>query len=1426
VIIPEVGQILSNEEFEHIHIQYNQVSIVYVNYIYENFGLIKRAVEIARQELDQLGGTQAAQPLRVLIEKDKEGRFYSRTPGDKAGLKAWLENIHLGTEDDRFRDRGAVVTWELDPTQLDDEGAPLYHFDTVAGDDLKTIDRHLPELQQLLALHREAEGKPVFIEGFNLLPIAYHVDDDGIASGVAVFAQGFKKALGKSPEKGLDNLTELFQAALTHIYGEDLEEAFSSRVESALHQKLTVKYRSAEASALTELLSGMSQGNKDLRESVAKFCRKFMPLNTVSVVTRRRLKDETGERDVYYTVAGDYVSASEREQERLRTLVSEAEKGLTSASEGSAGAVVIPINDQWVGDHQEVYYLYLQGLEINVNDTDQLREIFAYALSDLTRDVVFSLNDGTIDFSKVEAIQIHEVPETHKVFDEAKKSFELRATSNSFEETSDRIVVLSDATVTIRTPDGVSEEKYTIKYGDTLCRLDGSEVRHSEPITEWNWPPFQKPILATHNGYAVYKNMSDDDRTLDGTGKGARVASVRKNKGKRKSDVPKIEIYDISFERVDGEFRVKPKMNKLLEVVELPKGSILNVDDGDLIARGQAVALVESAQSSGKNVEKRVADQLSAKIEGQLSRFPAFTAQYKVTKSGVSGNVVGSNETFEQAFGFSLNGDSKIDTERFLGKEAHLLCQDALGQESRKTLVIDNWSKGAQYLRTSQRVNLLALIRDEAKSGKEITVDFFVLEAQGVNSTLVSVIDRLQGSVKRMEELFHDDSWEYRASDYYAMNEYFVELFEELDEVFLAQTNRLIERGMIGSSWLEPVKTLLKAAAFSHYLRDKADDGETVFFEAQMGAEAIRERLRTLDLFDLHKKLTGNSSSKVTGRIPDQARLILDQAFGESSAYFFEEVDQSGLDLFEELLPEGLSRPVRGDVWSEEDYLTLCKAFKDADVPMEHRPLFRALPTSNRDGDQDRFVLHNLSKELCDTFKVANGQVINRDQYANISKRAFIDGESDSYIIKELPKSSHFGEGYQVGDRISYREFLELSEAAEIHERIFTAQAAFEAEPLMEGFGRFLEALERLSISGLDRLSYSIRHSGEVSSNLSLRKEADKLVDMVRWLKTLDKLKAFESRQLDGTTRSYDELLDDLRCSYFGKDDPRSLLPEQHQSREWFLLSVISEFLRDEMLNASDSRKKKFIKRLKVVDAIRNSESVTADLSSGSDNLREWMGNKPEWMILEAIPVLPPELRPLVPLEGGRFATSDLNDLYRRVITRNNRLRRLTEELFSPQIIQNNEKRMVQEAVDALFDNGRRPKPITGNNKRPFKSLSAMIKGKQGRFRQNLLGKRVDYSGRSVIVVGPELRLHQCGLPKKMALELFKPFIVNKLFKDYGHARTVKTAKKMVDDKHELVWDILDEVIQEHPVMLNRAPTLHRLGIQAFEPKLIEGKAI
>jgi DNA-directed RNA polymerase subunit beta' len=329
----------------------------------------------------------------------------------------------------------------------------------------------------------------------------------------------------------------------------------------------------------------------------------------------------------------------------------------------------------------------------------------------------------------------------------------------------------------------------------------------------------------------------------------------------------------------------------------------------------------------------------------------------------------------------------------------------------------------------------------------------------------------------------------------------------------------------------------------------------------------------------------------------------------------------------------------------------------------------------------------------------------------------------------------------------------------------------------------------------------------------SLPSRIGTLVDMT--LKELEKVLYFESYVVldpGETTLQAKELLTERKYrearEQFGESFKADMGAEAIRTLLSGLdLDKLAEELRGEMkATSSEARRKKVAKRLKVVNAFRES------------------GNRPEWMILTILPVIPPDLRPLVPLDGGRFATSDLNDLYRRVINRNNRLKRLIE-LNAPDIIVRNEKRMLQEAVDALFDNGRRGRAITGPAKRPLKSLSDMLKGKTGRFRQNLLGKRVDYSGRSVIVVGPELRLHQCGLPKKMALELFKPFIYSKL-EEKGYVTTIKSAKKMVEKEGKDVWDILDDVIREHPVLLNRAPTLHRLGIQAFEPVLIEGKAI
>ncbi|HQG71080.1 MAG TPA: DNA-directed RNA polymerase subunit beta', partial [Rhodoglobus sp.] len=326
-----------------------------------------------------------------------------------------------------------------------------------------------------------------------------------------------------------------------------------------------------------------------------------------------------------------------------------------------------------------------------------------------------------------------------------------------------------------------------------------------------------------------------------------------------------------------------------------------------------------------------------------------------------------------------------------------------------------------------------------------------------------------------------------------------------------------------------------------------------------------------------------------------------------------------------------------------------------------------------------------------------------------------------------------------------------------------------------------------------------VRDSAEREMN-AIRRRADQGLE--RLGQVWDRFKNLKVQDLEGDEVLYREMRDRFGL-YFEGGMGAAAIQKRLQT---FDLDAEAELLREIIATGKGQRKTRALKRLKVVSAFQTTT------------------NQPSGMVLDAVPVIPPDLRPMVQLDGGRFATSDLNDLYRRVINRNNRLKRLLD-LGAPEIIVNNEKRMLQEAVDSLFDNGRRGRPVTGPGNRPLKSLSDMLKGKQGRFRQNLLGKRVDYSGRSVIVVGPQLKLHQCGLPKQMALELFKPFVMKRLV-DLDHAQNIKSAKRMVERQRSVVWDVLEEVITEHPVLLNRAPTLHRLGIQAFEPQLVEGKAI
>ena len=400
---------------------------------------------------------------------------------------------------------------------------------------------------------------------------------------------------------------------------------------------------------------------------------------------------------------------------------------------------------------------------------------------------------------------------------------------------------------------------------------------------------------------------------------------------------------------------------------------------------------------------------------------------------------------------------------------------------------------------------------------------------------------------------------------------------------------------------------------------------------------------------------------------------------------------------------------------------------------------------------------------------------------------------------KDLEKVIYFA-AYMitsVDEEGRHRDLPSLEAQLESEKKVLTNQRDADVEARAQKLEADLAELEAEGAKGDARRK--VREGAEREMN-NLRKRADAAIERLE--QVWDRFKNLKVQDLEGDEILYREMRDRYGMYFEGGMGAAAL----QRRLETFDLEAESELLREIIATGKGQRKTRALKRLRVVTAFQ----VT--------------GNTPMSMVLGCVPVIPPDLRPMVQLDGGRFATSDLNDLYRRVINRNNRLKRLLD-LGAPEIIVNNEKRMLQEAVDALFDNGRRGRPVTGPGNRPLKSLSDMLKGKQGRFRQNLLGKRVDYSGRSVIVVGPQLKLHQCGLPKQMALELFKPFVMKRLV-DLDHAQNIKSAKRMVERARPVVWDVLEEVITEHPVLLNRAPTLHRLGIQAFEPQLVEGKAV
>ena len=400
---------------------------------------------------------------------------------------------------------------------------------------------------------------------------------------------------------------------------------------------------------------------------------------------------------------------------------------------------------------------------------------------------------------------------------------------------------------------------------------------------------------------------------------------------------------------------------------------------------------------------------------------------------------------------------------------------------------------------------------------------------------------------------------------------------------------------------------------------------------------------------------------------------------------------------------------------------------------------------------------------------------------------------------KDLEKVIYFAAYMitRVDDEARHRDLPSLEAQIEVEKKEIENRRDADIEARAKRLEGDLAELEAEGAKG--DAKRKVKESAE-REMAQLRKRADAEVDAIE--QVWDRFKNLKVQDLEGDERLYREMRERFGMYFEGGMGAAAI----QRRLESFDLEDEAESLRETIRTGKGQRKTRALKRLKVVSAFLTTR------------------NSPLGMVLDCVPVIPPDLRPMVQLDGGRFATSDLNDLYRRVINRNNRLKRLLD-LGAPEIIVNNEKRMLQEAVDALFDNGRRGRPVTGPGNRPLKSLSDMLKGKQGRFRQNLLGKRVDYSGRSVIVVGPQLKLHQCGLPKQMALELFKPFVMKRLV-DLNHAQNIKSAKRMVERARPVVWDVLEEVISEHPVLLNRAPTLHRLGIQAFEPQLVEGKAI
>src|SRR5687767_3178952 len=600
------------------------------------------------------------------------------------------------------------------------------------------------------------------------------------------------------------------------------------------------------------------------------------------------------------------------------------------------------------------------------------------------------------------------------------------------------------------------------------------------------------------------------------------------------------------------------------------------------------------------------------------------------------------------------------------------------------------------------------------------------------------------------------------------------------------------------------------------YLLDIAPrELEKVLYFAASIVTAVDNEARAKDLNDLEDKVRSESEQIYVDR--DEALAALEQRLQRRRDYFAKGKDK-GFDEDDDFWARGLAN------WAEEAGLPTLEEVRSlasgifpelagtvsTEDPKKIRELVRATATrSDRKlAPREHEQVATAAQQIQEALAPLRAEL----EASSGSKKGALTKHVNKVVDALLTGAELEGDDAELVSGVDMKNLEKAREVGKglLADVLAAADPSAPAEDVRE-LAYDLCLKEGARKDDLDIVGQWVLKVREMYADIESRREdaREASVDSVRRLEeTWQKFRELEPKMIVNDEQIFRELKDRFGSPYgfgvyfrggMGAESIRDLLRDLDLTEE-------SRTLRETIKTSKGQKQQRAIKRLKVVSAFVTSE------------------NKPEWMILEAVPVIPPELRPMVQLDGGRFATSDLNDLYRRVINRNNRLKRLLD-LGAPEIIVNNEKRMLQEAVDALFDNGRRGRAVTGPGNRPLKSLSDMLKGKQGRFRQNLLGKRVDYSGRSVIVAGPNLKLHQCGLPKLMALELFKPFIMSRLV-ERKSVQNIKAAKKYVESMVPEVWDVLEEVIAEHPVLLNRAPTLHRLGIQAFEPVLVEGKAI